>query len=162
MLPFGNVIVKLPLTFQACLLGLVACLGCSSDEKGDVSLKRLKSMAGGELKEVFPVNGVVKVDGNPTEGVNLYLFREDELSSPISECRTDKDGKFCWTTTLSCDGLPPGKYKLGFSYIPKPKKNGTGEDLFKGKYRNPKKNDFPLNIDLGAPQENLEYDLKLK
>lgn len=118
-------------------------------------------MAGGQLNEVVPVKGVVNVDGSPTEGVNLYLFRENDLNTFVKECRTDKEGKYCWSTNLSCDGIEPGTYLVAFTYVPKPKKNDTGIDLFKRKYQNPKKNDFKLVVVKGSPQEAMNYDLKL-
>lgn len=136
--------------------------GCSDSSKDDVSEERLKAMAGGTLKEVVPVKGVVQVDGAPTEGVNLYLFRDGEFNAWVSECRTDKEGKYCWSTNLGCDGVEPGKYKLAFTYIPKPKKNGQGVDLFKRKYQNAQKNPFELTVVQGAPQEAANYDLKSK
>ena len=149
------------LFFSLCLLGLVTFSGCS-DAKEDLSQERLKSMAGGTLAEVVPVKGTVNVDGSPAEGVNLYLFREGDLTTWVKECRTDKEGKYCWSTNLACDGVEPGNYLVAFTYIPKPKKNDTGVDLFKKKYQNPKKNDFKLTVASGAPQESLNYDLKLK
>ena len=152
--------MKLPLILSACLLGLVTS-GCS-DAKEDLSEERLKAMAGGELKEVVPVKGIVTVDGSPAEGVNLYLYREGEFGSVLRECRTDLEGKYCWSTNLNCDGLEPGNYLVAFTYIPKPKRNDSGVDLFKKKYQNPKKNDFKLTVALGAPQEAVNYDLKSK
>jgi hypothetical protein len=135
--------------------------GCS-DAKEDASKERLKSMAGGVLKEVVPVKGIVNVDDLPTEGVNLYLYREGDLSSWISECRTDVLGSYCWSTNLSCDGLEPGDYRVTFTHIPKPKKNDTGVDLFQGKYQDPQRSEFKLTVVKGAPQEAVNYDLKSK
>lgn len=143
-------------------MGFAALSGCSDSTKDDASAERLKAMAGGELKEVVPVKGVVNVDGVPTQGVNLFLYRDGEFNSPIKDCRTDNEGKYCWSTNLSCDGVEPGKYLLAFTYIPKPKKNDEGVDMFKGKYQNPKKNQFELTVVLGTPQEAANYDLKLK
>lgn len=153
-------IVKLRLTVSVCLLGVVTFSGCS-DAKQDVTEERLKSMAGGVLKEVVPVKGEVIVDGAPAEGVNLYLFREGDFSSFVSECRTDIGGKYCWSTNLSCDGIEPGKYFVTFTHIPKPKKNGEGVDLFDGKYQNPQAGEFPLTVEKGVPQEAMNYELKL-
>jgi 5-hydroxyisourate hydrolase-like protein (transthyretin family) len=154
--------VKLRLLFSVGLISLVSFSGCSDSTKDDASEERLKAMAGGELKEVVPVKGVVNVDGVPTEGVNLYLFRDGQFNSPIKDCRTDKEGKYCWSTNLACDGIEPGKYFLAFTYIPKPKKNDEGVDLFKRKYQNPVKNKFELTVVLGTPQEAMNYDLKSK
>ena len=151
--------MKLQLIVSVCLLGLVTLSGCS-EGKEDASEERLKSMAGGVLKEVVPVKGVVNVDDLPTQGVNLYLYREGDLSTWIKECRTDAGGRYCWSTNLSCDGLELGKYLVAFTYIPKPKKNDEGVDLFEGKYQNPQANEFPLTVEKGTPQEAVNYDLK--
>lgn len=156
-----NAIVKLRRIAAACLVGLVSLSGCGTG-KTDVSKERLKAMAGGELKDVVPVKGVVSVDGSPAAGVNLYLYREDNPAASIAECRTDQDGKYCWSTHLPCDGVEPGSYLLGFTYIPKPKKNDTGVDLFKGKYKNPQKNKIELKVEKGAAQEDVNYDLVTK
>lgn len=157
----ANVIVKLRQIVMACLLGLVAFSGCDTG-KNDVTQKRLESMAGGKLKKVVPVKGVVKVDGTPAVGVNLFLYREDSPAKVVLETRTDQDGKYCWSTNLSCDGVEPGKYVLGFTHIPKPKKNDTGEDLFKGKYKNAQKNKLELVVEDGKPQDKADYDLVTK
>ncbi len=153
--------MKLRLVSSACLLGLVTLAGCS-DGKTDLSEERLKAMAGGELKEVVPVKGEVNVDGAPAEGVNLFLYREEDLFNFIKECRTDIGGRYCWSTNLSCDGLEPGKYRIGMTHVPKPKKNGEGIDVFEGKYQNPQMNEFQLTVEKGAPQEAMNYDLQSK
>lgn len=141
-------------------LFIATIAGCG-DGKSDVSEERLKSMAGGELKPVFPVSGTVRVDDEAVMGVNLYLYKE-EGGGVLKECRTGEDGTYCWATRLPCDGLEAGSYRLAFKYIPKPKKNDTGEDLFKGKYANPMKNDFKLTVEEDSPQTDVDYDLKLK
>ena len=146
---------------SVCLLGLVTFSGCS-DVKDDASEERLKSMAGGVLKEVVPVKGLVNVDELPAQGVNLYLYREGDFSSWIKECRTDAGGRYCWSTNLSCDGLEPGNYLVAFTYIPKPKKNDTGVDEFEGKYQDPQKSEFKLTVVKGTPQEAVNYDLTSK
>ncbi len=145
---------------SACLLGLVTFSGCS-DGKRDASKERLKTMAGGEVKDVVKIRGVLSVDGKPAAGVNLFLYREGNAGI-VKECRTDQDGKYCWSTHLSCDGLEPGSYLLGFTYIPKPKKNDTGVDLFNGKYKDPQKNKIELKVEKGTPKEDVNYDLVTK
>ncbi len=140
---------------------LISFSGCADKTKADMSEKRIKAMAGGELKNVVAIEGVVNVDGNPEAGVNLFLYREGN-DNPIMECRTDEDGKYCWTTHTRCDGLEPGKYLIGFTYVPKPRKNGSGVDLFKGKYQDPRKSGFKLTVVADSPETDVDYDLKLK
>ena len=153
--------MKLRHILAACLFGLVSFSGCGNDRKADASKERLKSMAGGQLKDVVAIKGIVNIDGTPAAGVNLLLYREGK-PNPIMECQTDKNGKYCWSTYVACDGLEPGAYLLGFTHIPKAKKNGTGVDSFKGKYKFPKKSKFELKVEKGAPQDNANYDLVTK
>jgi hypothetical protein len=148
---------------RSCVLILFPALlaaGCGSP-KADTSEERLKSMAGGQLKEVVPVSGIVYVDGTPTAGVNLYLYKAEGGPSVLN-CRSGEGGKYCWTSHLECDGLEVGSYRLGFAYIPKPKKNDKGVDSFKGKYKDPLKNEFQLKVEKGAPQTAVEYKLVSK
>lgn len=154
--------MKLSHIVTACLLVLASLSGCMNDNKKDMSKERLKSMAGGELKEVVAVGGVVNIDGNPAPGVNLFLYRQGDTVNPIKECRTDEDGHYCWSTYLACDGLEPGTYLLGFTHVPKPKKNGTGVDMFKGKYQDPKRNKFELKVEQGTSDDEVNYDLVTK
>lgn len=145
-----------------CLVALIATAGCNTG-KGDVSKERLEKMSGGNLKKVVPVSGTVTIDGKPEKNVNLYIYKASEPGAPLSTIRTKEDGTYCWSTYLSCDGLEPGDYMLGFEYIPKPKKNDTGKDEFKGKYKNPAKNaDYKLTVKEGAPMKDVNYDLKMK
>ena len=99
-------------------LALVGPLLTGCNKAGDVSEERLAKMAGGKLKDVVPVGGKILVDGTPKEGVNVYLYKPNG-KKPHSECRTDADGEFCFTTSTDCDGLEPGEYRLTFKFIPK-------------------------------------------
>lgn len=141
------------------LLLLMSGAGCS-DGKNDVSDERLAKMAGGKLQETFPVSGKVLVDGEPKAGVMILLYKDGGL--PVANCTTDEKGEFCWSTNRPCDGLEPGKYRLGFQYFAKQKKNDRGEDLFKGKYNNPLKSEFALEVREGSAQAGLNFELKLK
>ena len=137
--------------------------GCGSDV--DRSKENLESMVGGALKDVFPVSGKVMVDGEPKDGVNLYLFKPDGTALP-NNARTKPDGTYCWSTYEVCDGLEPGSYVVCFRHIPKQKNNDRGDsdeaDLLGGKFSDPKTSEFKLTVAAGAPQENVNYDLKTK
>jgi hypothetical protein len=37
--------------------------------------------------------------------------------------------------------------------------NGKGDDLFKGRYADPKKSNFELTVDVGVPQEDVDFQL---
>ncbi|WP_010583985.1 hypothetical protein [Schlesneria paludicola] len=135
-------------------------IGCGTG-KDDVTQERLKSMAGGTLKATVPVSGTVSIDGTPQAGVNLFLHT-DKGGPPIATCRSGENGTYCWSTNLSCDGVEAGSYLVGFEYIPKQKKNDSGVDLFKGKYKNPMKGDFKLTVEKDKPQKDVNYELSLK
>jgi len=141
------------------LLAFALLAGCSDKAKEDVSKERLEQLAGGSLQEVVPVSGKVLIDGAPAEGVNIYLY-DEAGATQLKNARTDKEGKYCWSTYTLCDGLEPGSYKLTFVHIPKPKKNGTGEDLLKRKYRNARQSEFKLTVQKGTPQTDVNYELK--
>lgn len=138
-------------------------LGCG-DAKKDVSKERLEKMAGGALKNVVPVSGTVRVDGEPKAGVNLYLH-PDTGGEAITTCRTKEDGTYCWSTYTTCDGLPAGKYRLAFRLVPQMKRNDRNEasdDLFKGKFANPGKIEYLLTVEDGSPQTDANYELSTK
>ena len=151
----------------SCLIFAVVVLlpiGCGGPGPGDMSKERLESMAGGPLAEVVPVSGKILVNGEPKPGVNLYLYAS-EGGKVIGRSTTDAEGVYCWSTYLSCDGLKPGSYRIGFRYIPKPKKNDSDEsklDQFKSKYSNPMKVEYLLTVVAGTPQVDVNYDLKME
>ncbi len=151
--------VRLPQNTVIGLFAVILAAGCGSD-KGDMSPERLKAMAGGKLVETVPVSGTITVDGEPTAGVNLILHKSEGFAA-VKESRTDADGKYVWSTHLSGDGIEPGSYVVTFEYIPKPKKNDKGVDLFKGKYKNPSKSEFKLTVESGMPQKDVNYELTM-
>lgn len=140
------------------LAGLLI-IGCSRAD--DVSEARLAKMAGGKLKDVVPVSGRILIDGIPQGGVNLYLYASTG-GKAIAECRTDSDGAYCWTTHTECDGLEPGKYRLGFRYVPKQKRNDKGMDVFEGRYSDPMKVEYLLTVANESPQADVDYELTTK
>jgi hypothetical protein len=142
-------------------LGIMLLAGCNS-QGDEASKERLESMAGGELKETVPVSGKVLVDGAPQAGVNLQLYPQSGGRQPITTCRTGTDGTYCWSTNAACDGLAAGSYRLAFEFIPEEKKNDSGVDLFKGKYRNPATNKMELIVEKGKPMTDVNYELKTK
>jgi len=143
-----------------CVLAPLLIAGCGGAGKDDISKERLASMAGGTLKEATPVSGVLTVNGKPTSDVYLYAHT-DGTDAPVSQGKTDAEGKFCFSTNLPCDGLPAGSYSLTFRHMPDiPKNKDLGPDLFKGKYKSPKKSDQKVTVEAGKPQTELKIDLK--
>ncbi len=145
----------------ALLLMSVIATGCSGEGKEDVSAERLKQMSGGQLQPTVPVSGVVTVDGTPEQNVTVFLFSAGS-SSPAANATTNDKGEYCFSTYLSCDGVPPGDYQFGFTFTPKQKKNDEGQDVFKGKYRSPKGDEFKLTVATGSPVKDKNFDLKSK
>ena len=143
-----------------CVLVPLLLSGCGGDSKDDLSQARLAQMAGGKLAETSPVSGVVTVDGTPIADVYIYAHANDE-ATPVSSCHTDGEGKFCFSSNLLCDGLPVGNYSLTFRLMPEvPKNRDIGPDLFKGKYKSPKKSETKLTVVAGTPQTEVKIDLK--
>lgn len=152
--------VELRPYFAIGALAVSLAIGCGTG-KNDVTEERLKSMAGGTLKVTIPVSGTVSIDGKPEKGVTLFLY-SDKGGPPIANCRSGENGTYCWSTNLACDGIEAGNYAVGFEYIPKQKKNDSGVDLFKGKYKNPMKSEFKLTVEKDKPQKDVNYELSLK
>jgi len=149
--------------YRACAVAILVIVGCDN-QKDDASAERIKAMAGGELKAVVPVSGKVLVDGQPTGGVTVTLYSELGGTS-AGESQTKTDGTYCFQTYGECDGIAPGKYRVAFRLMPKQRKNDNfspADDRFKGKYSDPRRSQFKLTVEAGAPQTNVDYDLQTK
>src|SRR3954471_18982221 len=92
-----NMSVRLPVGaacggFVALVLSLI---GCSSEgpSKG---------------APTYPVEGVVKLKGQPVVGADIVFSQKDGSSSSFG--RTDASGHYQLTTRKSNDGAPPGDY----------------------------------------------------
>lgn len=141
------------------LSAILLLAGCGGETERD-SKEALEAMAGEKLKETVPVSGTVYVNGAPAAGVNIFAYNQASGMKPAVEARTKEDGTYCWTTYTMCDGLVPGKYRLAFAYVPKEGKGKKeGEDLFQGKYRDQMENDFTLDVQSGASQTEVNYQL---
>jgi hypothetical protein len=62
---------------------------------------------------VFPVTGVVKVNGQPVAGADIVFNLKDGSGSSFG--RTDASGNYQLTTRRSNDGAPPGDYLVVIS-----------------------------------------------
>ena len=65
---------------------------------------------------VVPISGTVTLNGDPVEGVTVMFVVEevaDGYARP-SAGKTDAQGKFTISTYGNEDGMPVGKYKVGF------------------------------------------------
>ena len=95
----------------AAMLVLPVCLlaGCWSSAKPP------------ETVPTFPLSGVVKIDGKPTSGVKVMIFKSDKLPEGYDplvggphQGVTDSEGKFNITTYYKDDGAPVGEYVMSF------------------------------------------------
>lgn len=146
------------------VFALSLVVGCGND-KGDVSAERLKKMAGGELKKVVPVSGKVTVDGQAKEGVNIAVYPDPLTGVVANEARTQADGTYCLNTYSECDGIAPGKYKVTFKLVPKQGRNdnvSAADDQLKGKFTDPSRSTFKLEVKEGSPISDANFDLKTK
>jgi hypothetical protein len=62
---------------------------------------------------VFPVTGVVKLNGQPVAGADIVFNLKDGSGSSFG--RTDASGNYQLTTRKSNDGAPPGDYLVAIS-----------------------------------------------
>ena len=143
-----------------CFLAPILFVGCGASDKDDVSKARLEDMSGGSVKETAPVSGVLTVDGKPMSDVYIYVHANGE-GNPVTNAKTDGEGKFSFSTYLPGDGLPVGSYSLTFKLMPDiPKNKDVGPDLFKGKYKSSQKSEQKLTVQAGKPQTEVKIDLK--
>ena len=166
----------IPLNRQFALLLIVAqisfVLGCGGG-KGD-PLKNIQKESTGVVK------GEIHIDGQPKNGVRIYVFKEDNVpNGPVDPSNnmangmtaTGADGKFVFTTYSAFDGLPEGNYVLAFFW------NGDGlsdevssdnlrttkeANLFNKKYGNPAKSTFKVTAKKETPLDLGVLDLKTK
>jgi hypothetical protein len=149
--------------------------GCSQSESGSQRLDKELSAAGKSKAAVFPLGGVITIDGQPAATptrkdrivVLLNEFTEPDASDKKGR-RTfaDAKGEFHFATYSAADGVPAGKYVVSFAMLDKNGNKGTlsGPDGFKNLYNDPEKNiTVPdLVIDHQAPgKSDYKFDLKL-
>jgi len=100
-------------------------------------------------KQVYPVTGIIQVDGKPQRGIKVKLApnplpADRRVTLPIIG-RTDDEGKFKLTTYYQDDGAPVGEYNMLFSLDLNP--SGGGYDHFRGKYSNPQvESEYTLSV----------------
>lgn len=83
-----------------CLLAVLLA-GCGSDGGGAAGAP------------VFPVNGVVKLNGQPVVGADIVFNLKDGSGSSFG--RTDAKGSYQLTTRRSNDGALPGDYLVSIA-----------------------------------------------
>lgn len=105
-----------------------------------------------QMKKVFPVKGLIVVDGkppmSPIQVVCHNVAGIDQKTPTVSQCDANPDGGFELTTYKTGDGVPPGDYVLTFSWQQFNMKDRVymGPDKLKDRYSDPKKSEFKFSV----------------
>ena len=115
-----------------------------------------KPALSGSRAKTYPVFGIIKVDGEPAEGVYVTCYPDKEVAENKlpSGTITAENGKFAFSTYSANDGLPKGTYKLVFKW----NELGIGKtvDRLGGAYAKAAKSKFEFvvgnesSVDLGV------------
>lgn len=102
-------------------------------------------------KPITPVSGVVTVDGEPFAGIRVkFHFKTPDASHRVfPKAFSDADGKIMPWTYRKDDGLPPGEYTVTFldhSTATKTTRESERQDLFNGKYADPKTSEHTIKV----------------
>lgn len=133
------------MNYRVVLLYAVSCTaGCGEDVDRN-------------LKETFPVQGALTVDGAVPEGAVRVTCHDiaglDTENPSFSWSLTKPDGSFELSTYEEGDGVPQGKYVLTFFW-------GTwnamsmsfaGEDKLANRYADPKTSQITFEVDGSGP-----------
>lgn len=123
--------------FVIALLLFPALAGCGDGPKG------------GPRITTYPIEGVVTVDGVPTEQIQVICHPVGESKVPTgSAAYTDAEGKFSIGTYESGDGAPAGEYKLTFMWGKINLMTGRyeGPDKLNGRYSDVEKSTFEVTV----------------
>jgi hypothetical protein len=135
--------------FRSMLVVGIFMIGCSEPPRGGPRIK------------TTPVIGIVSVDGEKAEGIEVGCIPDgaSELKRPLSTF-TDKDGKFTLGTYQSGDGLPQGNYTLIFKWeVPGP---GVPINKLDKRYNDPKLSKNTVIVKDGEKNEIGEIKLSKK
>lgn len=133
-------------------LAVLAIAGCGQDDK----------------VKLFPVKGVVKVDGKPVQGALLTLYpKSDALKLEQSISATTKaDGSFTVGTFVPEDGAPAGEYTVTIFHFPPDAQavmmsTGVVPNLLPPQYSNPQRSGLSIHVK-EEPNEVPTFELKGK
>lgn len=102
--------------------------------------------------ETHPVTGIVHVDGQPAERVQVDCYPAADSTAIKYKLSTvtDKDGRFLLTTYESGDGVPEGTYTLTFQWL---EVSLSPRDQFKGKYADPQTSQHKFTVVKGQDND---------
>lgn len=132
-------------TALSCTATLLLSAGCSQTDDDRIA--------------VFPVSGVITVEGKPAEGAEVVLYGDSpELSGKgtvIPSGTTDTEGRFVLRSYDPGDGAPAGTYRVSVHW-PEPIPPGADEEMFEPKdrlnekYLDPKTSEITLQVPEGG------------
>jgi len=104
----------------------------------------------GKSEGIYPVQGMVLVNGEPAEYANVMFVPKDGDMQPASAV-VGPDGEFRLTTQRQFDGAEPGQYVVTISWAkpinPDLREPDYGPELLPKKYQDPKKSDLVVEIE---------------
>ena len=122
---------------------------------------------GSDWKPTEPLSGVLLVDGEPAEGVQVTLHNVagiDAKQPTFSQGFSDKEGKFKLSTYEEGDGVPEGDYVLTFFWgqINPLSMQFGGPDKLQEKYQDPAQSKFKVKVEKGKPVDLGRIELTTK
>lgn len=94
----------------------------------------LSGCGGSDVPETIPVEGTVKLDGNPVEGANVGFYPKSGGRPAMG--RTDRNGHYTLSTFAARDGAIPGEHTVVISKVTirrtETSKNGLSESARMG------------------------------
>jgi hypothetical protein len=109
-------------------------------------------------KPVYKVSGIVMVDGQPAEMVQVTLHDEagvDTNDPTFPSGFTDANGQVVISTHAHGDGAPVGNYRVTFMWgqVNPLSMNYGGPDKLKGRYSDVKNTPFTLQVSEQGPND---------
>lgn len=141
------------------LLCLVMSAGCGGESAQD---RLNQAIPESQRQSVVALSGTITLDGKPTADLMVRLVEDGaakpDPSSPKSV--TGSDGKFEFTTYLSGDGVPPGKYAVIVEQLTRSGTAGwSGPDQLRNRFNHVKEPAATLEVKSGEPQNDVKIDL---
>jgi hypothetical protein len=115
-------------------------------------LAALVSGCGDKGPRLYPVKGMVRLNGEPAKDVNI-MFTPVTLpegdATPLSPAAvTDEEGRFQLMSFKPGDGAPAGDYKVTIIYpMNRYNKHLSGIDRLKGKFADPKTSGLTAKVE---------------
>lgn len=143
------------------ILGLVGLVGISSLGCGS------PPPPGPPRKPTYPIKGIVLVDGQPVEMLEVSCHDTklpSDGNSVIATAYTDAEGKFELATYAAGDGVPEGDYVLTFLWgeFNVISRSYGGPDKLKDRYSSPKSSQVKFTVKKGTPVDLGKIELTTK